>query len=129
MATPTYVIKHIGDQYVPVRQEENASTSRATWIVGGALAMLAGVRRGRVLGAVVGLIGASMIVRGAVGFSPALFLIGCLHRHGPNGDPTLAPSYQNDFPTRAAQQPADLVDEQSMESFPASDAPARTVTA
>src|SRR5690348_13090919 len=120
MATPTYIIKHVGDRYVPVRQEENPALSRGAWLLGGALITLAGLRRGRLMGAAAGLAGAAMLVRGAIGLSPTLALIGYLHRHAPDGDPTLAPSYQNDFPARAAQQPADLVDEQVMESFPAS---------
>ena len=126
MATPTYVIKHIGDRYVPVPQSQNAAVSRFAWMLGGAFTTLAGLRRGRLMGTAASLVGTAMVVRGAIGFSPTLFLIGYLHRHGPNGDPSLAPSYQNDFPARAAQQPADLVDEQVMESFPASDAPGRT---
>ena len=128
MATPTYVIEHIGDRYVPVRQEQNDGLNRLAWFAGGALTAALGVHRGRRMGLAAGLVGTAMMARGALGFSPTLFLIGYLNRHGPDGDPTLAPSYQNDFPARAAQQPADLVDEQVMESFPASDPPARTAT-
>lgn len=125
MSTPTYVIKRIADQYIPVREEPDAAAGRAGWVLGGALALALGIRRGRLLGTAAAAVGGAMIVRGLLNFSPACLLIGYLSRNGPSGDPSLAPSYQNDAPRRAPQQPADLVDEQSMESFPASDPPAR----
>ena len=125
MATPTYVVKKIGDNYVPVKQDDHADARRAAYVGGGALLALVGYRRGGLLGGVATLAGAGLIARGALGFNPMIALR-VAPGHAPDGLPTETPSYQNDYERRASQVPADLVDEESMESFPASDPPART---
>lgn len=126
MATPTYVVQHIGDRYVPVLQCAGCEWARAAWIGGGTLLGYAGLKRRGWLGLVALAAGAELIGRGVLGRSPLPLALDWFSRNGPSGDPSQTPSYQNDFIDRASQLPADLVDEQSMESFPASDAPART---
>ena len=123
VATPTYVIRRIGDRYIPILQRPQTQVSRPILISGGALLGLMGLKRRGALGAAALFGGAALIARGALGYNPLSRLVCQLRPCVPNGSPSQTPSYQNDFLHRASQLPADLVDEQSMESFPASDPP------
>ena len=124
MSMPTYIVKKIGDQYVPVLQEPYPRVSRGAYSFGGLLMCYMGMVRRGLLGRAVMAGGLLLLTRCALGYSPLLWLGSAFRRRAPDGKPSAAPSYQNDFPGRAPQQPADEVDEASMESFPASDPPA-----
>lgn len=128
MATPTYVVERIGDHYVPVLQTPNSKLERSAYVCGGILLGGIGLKRRGWLGLAVLAAGTGLVARGVLGYNPLPVTREWFRPPAPSGDPTQTPSYQNDFIERASQLPADLVDEQSMESFPASDPPARTGT-
>jgi hypothetical protein len=123
MAVPSYVVKKIGSRYVTVRQDCCPGV-RAGFLGGGAVLLASGRRRGGFLGAVAALTGGGLMLRGLLGYNPLELC--CPSQEAPDAAGNQAPSYQNDLPTRAPQMPVDVVEEQSMESFPASDPPART---
>ena len=124
MANEHYIVKKIGDKYVPV-QQQNAGTCMI-WTGTGAIVAGLGFLHGGVGGWISTLAGAGLIYRGVTGRNPLAKLFcseGSAKTRLDHG-----PSYQRDFRGRAPQKPQDAVDESSMESFPASDPPAHTVS-
>lgn len=126
MATPTYEVQRIDDHYVPVLKGPNRALHRAAYLAGGALLGYMGLVRRGWLGSFALVSGGALLVRGMTGCDPLAGCCSTFNRASRNGPPSQAPSYAHDESGRAPQAPSDLVDEQSMESFPASDAPART---
>jgi len=124
--TPHYVIKRIGDQYIPVLQDPYPKTTKAAYIGWGLILMLLGSRRHGITRATLAITGLGLAARGAFGcdWLNALLISWKGHKAKDNRQ-NAGPSYQHDHTRKAAQTPADLLDEQAMESFPASDPPAR----
>jgi hypothetical protein len=135
MATPTpkFTARKVGDHYElepaqaqPTQQAEALEQSWAPWI-GGGLIVLGLARRG--------LMGAAMCAAGGAVLYCALSE--CRAADQPDQPPaynpmarlqtTASPTYQHEA-DRSEQLPQDKVEESSMESFPASDAPGSSTT-
>jgi hypothetical protein len=125
MGMPVYEAVKVGDSYKLVRTDPEHKAKLSKLTVGGGLLALMGIARRGILGTSLVLVGGTLVYCGLAERDPMELLDSLLRRRRMTRD-KVGPTHRHQYEAREAQLPEDELDEQVMESFPASDPPGRS---